>query len=555
MKRDFARWIMVGLGLLVFALQASATGGGEKAATTSTGPITLTVFSASPTGTIPPADNRIYKLIEQKLGVTFKWDIAVGDKDQKIGVMIASQDYPDILHIDSNKFILAGAVIPLEELIQQHAPNMKRHYQADPTVWAKMFEADGHIYCPPNWGVIENGQTATYYAGPAMWIQKNVMKEAGYPKITTIDEYFKLIEAYKAKHPTTADGKPTIGFSILTHEWHVFNLVNPPQFLAGFPNDGNGIVDPVTKKYSVHLGSEYAKRWFKLLSEMNAKGLVDRESFVDTYDQYLAKLANGQILGVHDQLWQFQDSQNSLLSAGRIWEQLMPLPIVFDKTIKPHWRDVPLPNLQRGYGISIKAKDPVRIIKLMDTLLSEEWQKLLNWGEKGVDYSLLSTGEPVRTPAQRAQWDDPTWKLTNRALLWYEDAPKLEGRFTDGWATVLSDNKTEYFANLRDQDKEILSAYGVTSYAELVDKNPPPNPPWYPAWQISPEDGSPAQLAWRKAEDAFRKNLPKVVLGTPQQFEANWQAYLDELKAANLGVYEAFVQKGIDDRVAKYGSK
>jgi len=37
----------------------------------------------------PPADNKTYKWIEEKFGVTFSWDILVGDKDQKIGVLIA----------------------------------------------------------------------------------------------------------------------------------------------------------------------------------------------------------------------------------------------------------------------------------------------------------------------------------------------------------------------------------------------------------------------------------------------------------------------------------
>jgi putative aldouronate transport system substrate-binding protein len=555
MRSTVSRWLVATIVLAVVVTGVSASPGREAATTaTSDGPITLSVFSVQ-NATIPPENNKIYKLIQEKLGVTFQWDIAVGDKDQKIGVMIASQDYPDLLHIDSNKFIEAGAVIPLEGLIDQYGPNLKRHYTADPTVWAKMIEKDGHIYCPPNWGVIEGGQTATYYAGPAMWIQKAVMKEAGYPKITTIDEYFNLISQYKARHPTTEDGKPTVGFSILTHEWHVFNLINPPQFLAGYPNDGNGIVNPATGKYAVHLGSEPAKRWFKLLSEMNAKGLVDRESFVDTYDQYLAKLSYGQVLGIHDQLWQFQDSQFSLISQGKILQTMMPLPIVFEKGVTPHWRDSPLPNLQRGFGISVKAKDPVRIMKFLNAQLSEEWQKIFSWGIEGEDYTLASDGQPVRTPEQRRQQDDPTWKLSNKADLWYGEAPKLEGRYTNGMATVLSDNATEYFSNLKPQDVEILKAYNVVSYAELVDKNPPLNPAWYPAWQISPPDGSPAQLAWAKADETYRRMLPRVVLGRPEDFDKNWQAYMEALGPANLKVYEDFVQQGISDRITRFGKK
>jgi putative aldouronate transport system substrate-binding protein len=527
----------------------------DKLPVTKLPPIEISAFTVN-SMPMPPDDNRAYKLIAEKLGVTFKWDIAVGEKDQKIGVMIAGQDYPDLLHIDSPKFIDAGACIPLEDLIEKYAPNLKRHYQADPVVWNKMKEKDGHIYCLPDWGVNENGVTATWYSASAMWIQKAVMKEFGYPKITTIDEYFDLIAKYKAKHPTTKDGKPTIGFSILTYDWHKFCLINPPQFLAGYPNDGNGIVDPKTGKYRVHLNSPEAKRWFKILNAMNAKGLVDRDSFVDTYDQYLAKLANGQVLGIHDQQWQFNDAQKALISQDRIWETMMPLPIVFDKSIKPYYRDSPLPNLQRGWGISIKAKDPVRIIKFMDEQLDPAWQKVFTWGLEGVDYSYDKDGEPVCTPAQRVAYDDVTWKLHNLPELWYQEAPKLEGRFTPGGlATVLRDNPKEYLASQFPEDIEIFKAYKVNGYAELMDKNPPPNPPWYPAWQIAPTDGTPAQLAWAKAEETFLKYLPKVITAKPADFEKTWKEYTDALAKCNLKAYEDFVQAGINDRIKKYGVK
>jgi putative aldouronate transport system substrate-binding protein len=72
-------------------------------------PITISVFSVQ-NQPMPSADNKIFKLMQDKLGVTFTWDIAVGEKDQKIGVLIASQDYADILDVDSNKFIDAGLI-------------------------------------------------------------------------------------------------------------------------------------------------------------------------------------------------------------------------------------------------------------------------------------------------------------------------------------------------------------------------------------------------------------------------------------------------------------
>ena len=45
----------------------------------------------------PPKNNKTYKWIKDNFGVEFTWDILVGDKDQKIGMLIASGDLPDLV--------------------------------------------------------------------------------------------------------------------------------------------------------------------------------------------------------------------------------------------------------------------------------------------------------------------------------------------------------------------------------------------------------------------------------------------------------------------------
>ena len=45
----------------------------------------------------PAKSNKTYKWIKENFGVEFAWDILVGDKDQKIGMLIASGDLPDLV--------------------------------------------------------------------------------------------------------------------------------------------------------------------------------------------------------------------------------------------------------------------------------------------------------------------------------------------------------------------------------------------------------------------------------------------------------------------------
>lgn len=544
-----------GIILLLAAVLPLASCGNKTASGAGSGdpdyPVNISVFSMAAMQQ-PPADNKIYKWIADNLHVTFTWDILVGEKDQKIGVMIAGGDYPDLLHVDSQKFYEAGALIPLDDLIEQHGPRLKEHYAS---AWEKMKEDDGHVYVLPVWGVFDGRDQSSWYGDSAMWIQKEVLKEFGYPTIKTVDEYFDLLIKYKEKYPTI-DGMPTIAFTILTYDWHSFCLINPPNFLAGFPNDGNGTVDPATHTYRVFLYQDISKRWFKKLNEMNAAGIIDRTCFVDNYDQYLSKIASGRVLAFHDQAWQFQQAEYSLENQKMYNRTYAPLPIVFDETIRPRYRNRKLPNIGQGIGVSVKAKDPARIIRFLDAQLAEEAQKVIGyWGIEGEDYQYDENGHPYRTEQQRLQQADDVWKLRNQAQLWYNHNPKMEGTFSDGYPTNIADIYTEKEAGLRPDDKELWAAYNVTSHPEMMDIDPPENPVWFPAWQIQVPDGSDAQLAWQRAEALYRKYLPRIILGRPAQFESLWEEYVAELGKTGLDTYEAFMQKEINKRIEKWSPK
>ena len=519
----------------------------------------------------PPADNKTYKWIEEKFGVTFSWDILVGDKDQKIGVLIASGDLPDVVEVDSEKFQGAGCLRDLKPMIEKYAPNIKKHYE---TAWIQMIDQDSkkdangniieeHIYSLPNYGVIDGIPSDTYYNGNGWWIQKAVLKEFGYPTIKYIDEYFDLLEKYYKKYPTI-DGMPTIPFNIITADWEAFDLWNPPQFLGGNPNDGNGHVVNENGKYVYYdiFTDANAKRWFKLANGYFQRGLIDPESFTDNRDQYYAKIAQGRVLGMFIQGWQFMgEPEQTLWTAGKDERTYAPLALVFDETFKAHYRDRSLPNLQRGYGITTKCSDDkaIKILQFMDKMLEEENQKVLYWGFEGQDYQIDAQGRPYRTDAQRAQQKDPDWIQANRATLWAEEAPKLEGTMPSGYTRSMDDLAWEYALSQKQVDLDLWAAYGVGSYAEFVDPNPPQNTGWYPMWQCNPsaENGGEeeeAAVAMSGFETVQRKYLPQMIMGKPADFDKTWDEYCALLKPLTE-VYDAFMQKQLDHRVAVFGGE
>ncbi|SFI75492.1 putative aldouronate transport system substrate-binding protein [Treponema bryantii] len=525
----------------------------------------------------PPADNKTYKWIEEKFGVTFSWDILVGDKDQKIGVLIASGDLPDLVEVDSEKFQGAGCLRDLKPLVEKYAPNLMKHYSV---AWKKMLDADSekdangkitkeHIYSLPNYGVNDGIPSDTYYNQNGWWIQKAVLKEFGYPVIKTIDQYFDLLEAYYKKYPTI-DGAPTIPFNIITADWEAFDLWNPPNFLAGFPNDGNGHVTLENGKYvyTDNFVDANAKRWFKLANGYFQRGLIDPASFTDNRDQYYAKISQGRVLGMFIQGWQFMgdNAENALWSAGKDERTYAPLAITFDESIRPHYRDQSLPNLQRGFGITVKCPEDkaIKILQFMDKMIEEENQKVLYWGFEGEDYLIDTDGSKTgtkgaayRTQAMRDMQKDPNYNQKHYALLWREEAPKLDGTLPSGYTRSMDDLPWEYELSQKQVDIDLWKAYGVGSYAEFVDPNPPKNAGWYPMWQCNPsaEKGGfeeEAAVAMTGFETVQRKYLPAMIMGKPEDFEKTWAEYEKLLKPLT-DTYNKFMQQQLDNRVETFG--
>ncbi|TKH42899.1 sugar ABC transporter substrate-binding protein [Paenibacillus terrae] len=535
------------------SISGSSKGGNSNADNVNSGevgaasPIEISVF-LNEAGQQPTADNKLYKMMKDELGVTFKFEFLAGDKNQKLGVMIAGGDYPDLISADT-KLTAAGGVIPLEDLIEKHAPNLKKHYAK---YWNQMKDPnDGHIYYLPNYGVY-NGEVAdTYYGGPAFWIQKAVLKEFNYPTPKTLDEYFDLIKKYKDKYPTI-DGSPTLGFEVLNYDWKTWGLLNPPQHLIGHPNDGGVVVNKGVAE--IFADKDYAKKYYQKLNEINAQDLLDKETFTQNYDQYLAKLSNGNVLGMFDQHWNFLKAEDSLKTQKKLERTYVGFPLVYDSSIKDYYRDRPALNLNNGFGITVNAKDPVKILKVLDKLMDEKWQKLFTWGVEGEDYYVNKQGRFMKTPEQRTNTDDAAWKLANKAEALYNTAPKLEGYFSDGNATTATNQPEEYQASLKPYDKEVLKAYGFNSYVDFFSA-PPENPVYYPAWSADIVDGSPAKIASTKLNELSTKYLPKAILSSPSSFDSVWNEYTSEIHKLDIKAYEDKINEVLKWRIENWTAK
>ena len=116
--------------------------------------------------------------------------------------------------------------------------------------------------------------------------------------------------------------------------------------------------------------------------------------------------------------------------------------------IRSYYEDRPALNLNNGFGISVNAGEDkaIKIIKLLDTLIQEDWQRILTWGIEGEDYYVNEQGRYMMTEEQRHNVKDETWILGNKAKMLFKVMPKMEGYFADGNATDAAAQPEEYKA-------------------------------------------------------------------------------------------------------------
>ncbi|MDD6040320.1 MAG: sugar ABC transporter substrate-binding protein [Clostridia bacterium] len=494
-------------------------------------PITVTVFRGDP-GDQPTDDNKIYKMIEEEFGIKFEIEFLAGNLDETLGTKLAGEDYPDLFDggNSAEKLINGGALIDLMPYItEEGTPNLYNHIK---DLLPQLVNENGELFIIPNYGINYNAQIQNSCNGPAFFIQKQVLEWAGYPQIKTLNEYFDVIERFIAANPTNENGAAYEGFAILCEGWRHFCLINPVQHLMGRPNDGEVIVNVNSGNWetTTFINQPYAKAYYAKLNELYNKGLINPDTFVMTYDQYIAKLSSGTVLGMFDQTWDFGTATAALETAGMYKNTFCALPLVYDESygfgkIEEQYLNGSVPNKDRGFGISVNCEYPERMINLFENLLSDRWQKILQWGIEGEDY-YVENGRMLMTTEQYNHRQDASWKMANAALTIWESAPKKQGTQDDGNAWAHSDQPENYFNLMSDYDKAFLSAYGYKKPADFF--NPPcALAPYGEAWQI---DKTPIQDDYDKFNLIQDQWLPKIIMSADQAaLDANWDAFIAEI--------------------------
>lgn len=512
-----------------------------------TTPITFTMYNAETNPVDDAWQSPVAKKITELTGVTLQIEFAVGDPKQKLSLMAASGDYPDLVFAKGDLNVLknVNAIIPLDDLIDQYGENVKTMY-GDQLTRLRWSLEDPQIY---NLGSSSVGNVP-YEPTSGFGLQHAVVKELGYPKMRILKDFEDAIRQYKEKYPTI-DGQPTIGLALDTDDWRNYiSLTNPAAFATGKPDDGEWYINQETLEATRHLTTPEEREYFRWLNHMYNTGLLDPETFVHKHDQYMAKLSSGRVLGIADARWSFNEAQTALRQVGKEERMYGQYPLTLDETYKyAEFQDM---GYDGGWGVAIttKAKDPVRVFQFLDWIASEEAQILVNWGIEGEHYT-IENGKRVEVPKIREErLADPNFRKKTGIGNYSYPFPTYGNAVVDSTGNYYRvASFEEILASQTSVENEVLAKYGAKMWKDLYpSKDDFPVKPYGAAYLMSIDDPDYA-AADKRIVDIGWKRIPQAILAKPEEFDSIYDTFLQEIEAAGLKSVEAQFTEKVKQKV------
>lgn len=487
--------------------------------------------------------------LEDRLNVNLEIEVISGmSKEEKIATMIASGDYADIMFRVDERMIEAGALIPLDDLLESDGQDILKAWGT--SLNKLRYPADSKVY----WiGSPKNRPEELTDPGACLLVQYDVLEKLGWPEIKTLDDVHQALKDYLAMVPDL-NGTSFIPWGIWADSWGYNQTVNNPAlWINGFTDDSDAYIDQQTFDVTYFNTTDYFKTYLKYLNTLYNEGMLSENAFITKYDEFNSQVASGRVLATIYNANLMSEPEAALRAAGMPERCYARFPVVLDESIQDR-SNVYCESYDNGVGISVNCKEPELAMKVLNYIASNEGNVLLNWGIEGVHYDVIDGKRVWKDEVKNQYASDPTYRYREgiACLNWwplYYGAMKLD----DGdYATPV--NKEAFYQTADDETKKALDAYHVTCWGDLFDTTGTPTPYGY-AWTLVIESGSDADLANTKANTLRHTEVPNIVMSkTDEDFEANFTSFVDKLyNDCKINLWEDAMHDAIVERMAIWG--
>lgn len=316
---------------------------------------------------------------------------------EKKNLLFASNELPDALFrsglspLEAVRYGSAGQLIPLEGLIDEYAPNLKKLMEEYPEIRAGITTPEGHIYAIP--GIVTLGAART----DKKWINQMWLEKLNLEVPETTDELYDVLIAFRDGDPN-GNGKQDeipmtarVGLAIVAAMSGSFGLDTQLGYNINIEND----------KVSIWMGSDKNKEMLMYLNKLYKEKLLDPEIFSHTEAQYLAKQGSGNTGFFFDQ------TNNNFLSIQDQYTGIAPPAGPGGDRMQS--QALPIARDFGAFAITSINKYPEVTMRWIDYFYSDEGSTLLRFGREGEHYE-LKDGIPYYT-------EDFLKDITNQAKI------------------------------------------------------------------------------------------------------------------------------------------
>jgi len=322
-------------------------------------------------------------LIDQTFGKNTK------ESHEAMNLLIASGDMPDIVggHLIKqpvNEFGPQGAFVPLNDLVDEHAPNIKKFWEDHPGLKEAIAAYDGNYYYIP---YLPDGKY-----GRAYFIRQDWLDKLGLAQPETVDELYDVLVAFRDQDPNGNGMKDEVPF--FARDWEeAIRLVT----LWDARSSGSDTYHDFRVNDAGKIEHPYAQEVYRdalaNVAQWYSEGLIDPEIFTrgSSAREYLLSEDLGGF--THD--WFASTSGYNIALKDKVegfnFIPFLPPASPSGRRLEEHRR---IPIKPDGWAISHTNENVIETIKYFDFWFTEEGSLLANFGIQGAQYEIID-GEPI----------------------------------------------------------------------------------------------------------------------------------------------------------------